>query len=194
MLKNEKWSPRGDFSTRGEVIPPSFPSGVKNTLYCLEECRGEQRISPPGITSPLGDKFTPRGPLRPWGSKFAPRGEVKKWPRLTTKQNCAFVGNFLLILSLIVNLGARDWPLPPRVKSLGRIAEIAVACFMGNTDLLSHLIYTYRKQSRGNGFGITIPLLLYYHYIIIIFYYYTTRAFASKHVCKTGMLVALGNY
>jgi hypothetical protein len=26
-----------------------------NTLYCLEEWRGEQRISPPG------DNFTPRG-------------------------------------------------------------------------------------------------------------------------------------
>jgi hypothetical protein len=44
-----------------------------NTLYCLEEWRGEQRISPPG------DNFTPRGqnsPLgttSPLGSKFAPR-------------------------------------------------------------------------------------------------------------------------
>jgi hypothetical protein len=51
-----------------------------NTLYCLEEWRGEQRISSPG------DNFTPRGkksPLvtnSPLGSKFAPRGEVKNGP------------------------------------------------------------------------------------------------------------------
>jgi hypothetical protein len=47
-----------------------------NILYCLEEWRGEQRISPPG------DNFTPGGQLRPWGSKFAPRGEVKNGPQI----------------------------------------------------------------------------------------------------------------
>jgi hypothetical protein len=49
-----------------------------NTLYCLEEWRGKQRISPPGDNftptrgqnSPLGDKFAP-------GVKVFPRGEVK---------------------------------------------------------------------------------------------------------------------
>jgi hypothetical protein len=51
-----------------------------NTLYCLEERRGEQIILPPG------DNFTPRGQTHPWGitsplgSKFAPRGEVKNGP------------------------------------------------------------------------------------------------------------------
>jgi hypothetical protein len=51
-----------------------------NTLHCLEEWRGKQRISPPG------DNFTPTGqnsPLgtnSPQGSKFAPRGEVKNEP------------------------------------------------------------------------------------------------------------------
>jgi hypothetical protein len=45
-----------------------------NTLYCLEEWRGEQRISPPG------DNFTPRGQNSPLGVKFAPRGEVKNRP------------------------------------------------------------------------------------------------------------------
>jgi hypothetical protein len=39
---------------RGKCSPP----GV-NTLYCLEERRGEQRISPPGT------KFTPRGLIGP---------------------------------------------------------------------------------------------------------------------------------
>jgi hypothetical protein len=52
-----------------------------NTLYCLEEWRGKQRISPPG------DNFTPREHFHPWGTKsplgvkFAPRGEVKKGPQ-----------------------------------------------------------------------------------------------------------------
>jgi hypothetical protein len=48
-----------------------------NTLYCLEEWRGKQRISPPGDNftprgqnSPLGDKFTPGGQIRPWGQSF----------------------------------------------------------------------------------------------------------------------------
>jgi hypothetical protein len=50
-----------------------------NTLYCLEEWRGEQRISPPG------DNFTPRGQNSPLGSKFAPRGEVKNGPLVFEK-------------------------------------------------------------------------------------------------------------
>jgi hypothetical protein len=45
-----------------------------NTPYCLEEWRGEQRVHPQGITSPLVDK------IHPWGSKFAPRGEDKNGP------------------------------------------------------------------------------------------------------------------
>jgi hypothetical protein len=51
-----------------------------NTLYCFEEWKGEQIISPTGDNftprgqnSPLGDNFTP-------GSKFAPRCEVKNGP------------------------------------------------------------------------------------------------------------------
>jgi hypothetical protein len=36
-----------------------------NTLYCLEEWRGEQ-----GITSPLGDNFTPGGQSLPLGVKL----------------------------------------------------------------------------------------------------------------------------
>jgi hypothetical protein len=58
-----------------------------NTLYCLEEWRGEQRISPPG------DNFTPRGQNHPWGTT-SPLG-VKVFPRVklrmglcrTVKQN-----------------------------------------------------------------------------------------------------------
>jgi hypothetical protein len=45
-----------------------------NTLYCLDEWRGELRISP------LGNKFTSRGQIPPLGSNFAPRGEVKNGP------------------------------------------------------------------------------------------------------------------
>jgi hypothetical protein len=51
-----------------------------NTLYCLEEWRGEQRISPPG------DKFTPRGQIHPWGTKFASRGEVKNGPQVGSNE------------------------------------------------------------------------------------------------------------
>jgi hypothetical protein len=50
------------------------------TLYCLEEWRGKQKISPPGDNfiprgqnSKLGDNFAP-------GSKFALRGEVINGP------------------------------------------------------------------------------------------------------------------
>jgi hypothetical protein len=48
-------------------FPPLLPPGV-NTLYCLEEWRGVQRISPPG------DEFTPGGQSLP------SMGEVKNGP------------------------------------------------------------------------------------------------------------------
>jgi hypothetical protein len=39
-----------------------------NALYCLEEWRGGQRISPPGDNfTPSGAKFTPGEQLRSWG-------------------------------------------------------------------------------------------------------------------------------
>jgi hypothetical protein len=73
-------TPRGELGPRGEICPlggmftPSFtPQG--GTLYCLEESRGIQRISPPG------DNFTPRGQSSPLGAKFTPRGEVKNGPQ-----------------------------------------------------------------------------------------------------------------
>jgi hypothetical protein len=58
------WGPflTSPLAPRGEICL----LGV-NTLYCLEECRGEH---PQGTNSPLG-------------SKFAPRGEVKKGPLVT---------------------------------------------------------------------------------------------------------------
>jgi hypothetical protein len=46
-----------------------------NTLYRLEEWRGEQRFSPPG------DNFTPSGQNSPLGDNFDPRGEVKNGPQ-----------------------------------------------------------------------------------------------------------------
>jgi hypothetical protein len=71
-------------SPRANVHPFVHPQGVNNLFYCLEEWRGEQRISPPRDNfTPRGAKFTPGWQLRswgtshPWGSKFAPRGEVK---------------------------------------------------------------------------------------------------------------------
>jgi hypothetical protein len=68
---------RGPFFTstlapRGEICPPgpgwSSPLGV-NTLYFLEEWRGEQRILTPG------DNFTPTGQNSPLGDNFAPGGQ-----------------------------------------------------------------------------------------------------------------------
>jgi hypothetical protein len=56
------------------VHPFVHPHTWVNTLYCLQEWRGEQRILPPG------DKINPWGTTSPLGSKFAPRSEVKNWP------------------------------------------------------------------------------------------------------------------
>jgi hypothetical protein len=43
-----------------------------NNFYCLEEWRGEQRISPPAdnFTPIQGTKFTPGGQLRPWAQSL----------------------------------------------------------------------------------------------------------------------------
>jgi hypothetical protein len=57
-------APRDEICPLGEMFTPlCSPPGV-NTLYCLEEWRGEQRISPPG------ENFT----LHPWGQSFPLRG------------------------------------------------------------------------------------------------------------------------
>jgi hypothetical protein len=94
-------APRGwTLAPRGKCSPLRSPPGV-NTLYSLEEWRGEQRISPQGITSPLGDKFTPGGQLRPWGSKFAPRGEVKNGPQGTL---------VVLLVNVDVQVGSTFFP------------------------------------------------------------------------------------
>jgi hypothetical protein len=57
-------------SPRGNVHPFAHPQGW--TLYCLEEWRGEQRISPPGdnFTPPQGTKFTPGEHFRHWGQSL----------------------------------------------------------------------------------------------------------------------------
>jgi hypothetical protein len=91
-----------------------------NTVYYLEEWRGEKRISSPG------DIFTPREQNSPFGttpplvSKFAPRGEVKNGPQFyLSKVECYFVapgprdGNFFGIFlgyfigRVVVNNGKR---------------------------------------------------------------------------------------
>jgi hypothetical protein len=64
-------------SPRGNVQYLCSPPGV-NTLYGLEEWRGEQRISP------LGDNFTPRGQSSPLGAKLRMglwiiRGDCSYW-------------------------------------------------------------------------------------------------------------------
>jgi hypothetical protein len=70
-------APRGALGPQGEICPlevkftPLFTPGV-NTLYCLEEWRGKQRISPQEITSPLGDKIHLRGTTSSLGVKVCP--------------------------------------------------------------------------------------------------------------------------
>jgi hypothetical protein len=61
------WPQGGVIFPLGECSPLHSPP-VVNTLYCLEEWRGKQRISPP------------RDKVHPWGVNFAPRGEIKNWP------------------------------------------------------------------------------------------------------------------
>jgi hypothetical protein len=63
-------APRGLICPLEECSPLRSPLGV-NTLYCLDEWRGEHRILPPG------DNITPRGQSSTLGSKFVPRCEVK---------------------------------------------------------------------------------------------------------------------
>jgi hypothetical protein len=57
-----KLAPRGEICYLGGMFIPSFTP----TLYCLEEWRGEQRISLPG------DNFTPREQKSPLGVKVCP--------------------------------------------------------------------------------------------------------------------------
>jgi hypothetical protein len=59
------WHPGVKFVPQGECSPHCSPPGV-NTLYCLEEWRGEQRISP------LRDNFTPSGKNSHLGDNFSP--------------------------------------------------------------------------------------------------------------------------
>jgi hypothetical protein len=71
-------APRGEICPLGVKFTPS--STPRGKHYCLEEWRGEQRISPPGATSPL-----PRGQIHPWGTtsplgdNFTPRGQIHPW-------------------------------------------------------------------------------------------------------------------
>jgi hypothetical protein len=67
-------------SPRGNVNPLVHPPGV-NTLYCLEEWRGEQSSLPQWITSPPEDKIHPWGTTSLVGAKFAPSCEVKNGPQ-----------------------------------------------------------------------------------------------------------------
>jgi hypothetical protein len=84
-----------NLSPRGEVHPFVHPPRV-NTLYCLEEWRGEQRISPPG------DNFTHRGQIHPWwttsplGDKVFPKGPSLEWASGSPMQpSLKFIGTYV---------------------------------------------------------------------------------------------------
>jgi hypothetical protein len=86
--RREHWVPflASPLAPRGELGPQGWnwsPSGNvhpfvhlkgMNTLYCFEEWRGEQRISPPGdnFTHAPGDKIHPLGTTSPMGVKVCP--------------------------------------------------------------------------------------------------------------------------
>jgi hypothetical protein len=75
-------------------LSPRDSPGV-NTLYCLEESRGEQRISPPG------DNFAPRGQNSPLGDKFAPGGQsLPLGVKLTIGHHVPQSGLILTLVSL----------------------------------------------------------------------------------------------
>jgi hypothetical protein len=88
---------------------------VVNTLYCLEEWRGKQRISPPG------DNFTPRGQTHPWGTtsplgvKFTPGGEVKSGPQAQAHS------------PLKVKTGVDRWFDPPRANPTGQNSPLGTS-------------------------------------------------------------------
>jgi hypothetical protein len=63
-------APRGEIRPLGGMFTPSFTPRGEHSLLCVEEWRGEQRISPPG------DNFTPWGQNSPLGDKFAPGVKV----------------------------------------------------------------------------------------------------------------------
>jgi hypothetical protein len=63
------WPPRGNLAPQGEPGPQGECSPLRsppwvNTLYYLEECRGQTETSPPG------DNFTPRGQNSPLGQSL----------------------------------------------------------------------------------------------------------------------------
>jgi hypothetical protein len=107
------------------MYTPSFTPGV-NTLYCSEEWRGEQRISPPG------DKIHPWGTTSPPGSKFAPRGEVENGPQDQTraKKNCTLSG------CQAVSLSADD-------KRRSAEIDAAVRTLKTNLALMATLVLIY---------------------------------------------------
>jgi hypothetical protein len=78
------FTPRGELGLQGWNL---YPRGNVHPFFTLRgehsllfrRKRGDQRISPQGITSPLGDEIHPWGTTSPLESKFAPRGEVENW-------------------------------------------------------------------------------------------------------------------
>jgi hypothetical protein len=107
------FAPRGEICPLVEMFTPLFTPGV-NTLYCLDEWRGEQRISPPG------DNFTPPGDNSALGSKFAQlriglrplftlRSQLEKCKRLQ------LLGQLYFFLELHLAKGISTSGLPDRI-------------------------------------------------------------------------------
>jgi hypothetical protein len=105
------------------VHPFVNPQGWTLYIYCLEEWRGIQRISPPG------DNFTPKVQsslpgenFAPLGSRFAPRGEVKNGrlrPVWSAKSMTFPIPMFLLCRKT----GLRSWAIAPWRSGTTRVTS-----------------------------------------------------------------------
>jgi hypothetical protein len=110
----KKWRAEEEGRHKGSLTQKNTknnPLGVNN-VYFLDEWRGKQKISPPGITSPPapGDKIHPWGTTVPLGSKYAPRGEVKNGP-LTFSQAASM--KFLVLASFVAVVHSQCHSLAP---------------------------------------------------------------------------------
>jgi hypothetical protein len=128
------------------MFTPSFTPGVMNTLFYLEESRGEKRISPPG------DNFTPGGKRRPW-SQSLPLG-VKLWMGLRSPWHLIKVIHLRFSFGIIwydrfLPIFSTVWPrkfLPN--KMLGKVAIFRRKSFEKLRGKFSERFFSAEKNVR----------------------------------------------
>jgi hypothetical protein len=141
-------APRGEICPQGECSPLCSPPGV-NALYCLEEWRGEHRLSPPGDNftswgqnSPLGDNFAPGGQSLPLGAKL--RMGLSMGNLMIFLQEDIFDSHRLRSLKSIFKQDL--WPQSSEDLHLTFIASRSLLChnLVNGRPLLLYLISTSR--------------------------------------------------